>query len=179
MRLLKRCLEIINFFGGKYATVHIGLGIPVRDLNWKRAKHNLRELVRFGRNLGVTVCLENLKNGWTSEPDRFMELIEESEAKVTFDIGHAFSSPYTNNGGASCPEFIRMVAPKIVNAHIYEAEDPGHLPPQNLEIISPALEELLQTRCDWWVIELGEEHMVKHTRKLLNSFLESYFPQTS
>lgn len=179
LKVLKRCLEIINHFGGKYATVHIGLGASPQDLSWKRAIQHLRELVRYGRSLNVKVCLENLKNGWTSEPQRFIELVEESGALVTFDIGHAFSSPQANNGGISCSKFIRMIAPKIVNAHIYEAESTSHLPPQNLKIIGPALSELLKTQCDWWVIELGEEQWIKHTRNLLDTFFDNNLQSAS
>lgn len=174
LRLLKRSLEIAKDFGGNFATVHIGLGSPMENLDWKRTINNLGRLVEHGERLGITVCLENLKNGWTSEPELFIELIEQSGAWVTFDIGHAFSSPQCRNG-TSCTDFIRLVAPRIVNAHIYEAEDPGHLPPRDLQIIGPALTELLTTKCDWWVIELGKKEWVENTRGLICTFLESNF----
>lgn len=173
LQLLKQCLEIIRNFGGKFATVHIGLGTPIEDLDWRRSLSNLQGLVEHGEKLGVVVCLENLKHGWTSEPELFLKLIERSGAKVTFDIGHAFSNPHSRNGGTSCVDFIKLVAPKIINAHIYEAEDPGHLPPKDLEIISPALTELLKTKCDWWVIELGKKEWVENTRNLLCTFLDN------
>jgi sugar phosphate isomerase/epimerase len=175
LRLLKRSFEIIKNFGGKYATVHVGLGSPMENLDWRRTVVNLQRLVEHGKRLGLVVCLENLKNGWTSEPELFLELIEKSGALVTFDIGHAFSSPHSRNGGVCCVDFIKLVSDKIVNAHIYEAEDPGHLPPRDLEIISPALAELLKTKCDWWVIELGKKEWVENTRSLLCTFLDGHF----
>lgn len=161
--------------GGRYLTIHMGLNSKAHgELHWENGLRNLRELVKYGKERDVVVCLENLKTGFTSEPERFLELIEVSGAKVTFDIGHAASSLSARNGH-SAARFARLVAPHIVNAHIYEEEGPGHIAPTDLTKIEGALKELVDAGCRWWVIELTDPAEVKRTQQLLNSFLNQHY----
>lgn len=172
---IKEAIDHVQRFGGRYVTLHVGLNSRVHgELDWENALKNLRELVSFGKQRGVTVCLENLKSGFTSEPEPFLKLIELSGASVTFDIGHAISSDAGKNG-ACAEEFVRLVSPYIVNAHIYEAEEaPGHIAPKDLNTIEPVLRELIKTDCGWWVIELGDQEEIRRTRNLIQSFLSRY-----
>ncbi|MDI6822193.1 MAG: sugar phosphate isomerase/epimerase [Actinomycetota bacterium] len=173
--LFKDIIDSVQRFGARYITVHIGLDRESENkLSWERAVENLSELVGYGNERGVTVCLENLKTGWTSDPQLFLRLVELSGAKVTFDIGHANSSVHANDGGVTAVEFLESVAKHVVNAHIYEAEEPHHIAPRDLSVIGPVLERLLKTGCDWWVIELDDKEEVEHTKTLLQSFLEQY-----
>jgi len=159
----KTLIQIISRLGGRFFTVHIGIGQPASDLLcWKTAIKNLSRLVEFGGKYAVTVCLENLLTGWTSQPDRFKELIGRSGAGVTFDIGHA-----------TCSNFIDSIKDRVFNAHIYHSEEPGlgHVPPRTLDDIMSRLELLMDTKCDWWVIELTNASETLHTKSLLQDFL--------
>lgn len=94
----KDCIEFISNFNGEYATIHIGLGMKSMDeLRYETALAHLSDLVECGREQKITVCLENLTKGWTNNPHGFLEMIEESKAGVTFDIGHANACPWVLN----------------------------------------------------------------------------------
>ena len=169
--LLTRSIDVIERLGGRFLTVHIGLNADgPQALCMDKAKTNLARLVEYGRKHEVIISLENLKNGQTSEPEQFLELIGFSGAMVTLDIGHALSSEAHENGWP-CQSFIRAVSPWIINAHIYESETDRHNAPTDLSIIGPSLTELLGTGCDWWVIELADANEVAQTRRLLEEML--------
>jgi len=172
VKLLKKCIDAIATFDARYLTLHIGGASTIEELSWDTAVKNLSELVNYGDKNGIVVCLENLKVGWTSDPVLFSKLVELSGAKVTFDIGHANSSVYANSGETSCLDFLEAVSALVANAHIYEAEDPDHIAPDNLSIIGPVLKELVKTPCDWWVVELDDCDSIEKTRSLLQGFLD-------
>lgn len=172
---LKAAIVHVQKGGGRYLTIHMGLNSKMHnELSWENGLRNLRELVKYGKDRGVVVCLENLRTGFTSQPERFLKLVEVTGAKVTFDIGHATSSLSAKNG-TSAAEFIRLVAPYIVNAHIYEKEEPGHIAPTDLKSIGGVLEELVNAGCGWWVIELGQPAEVRQTQQLIYSFLNQHY----
>ncbi len=70
----------------------------------------------------MVVCLENLKHGWTNNPETFVELVEASGSMVTFDIGHARASPFISSGDYTLQEFLESVENRIRNLHVYEIE---------------------------------------------------------
>jgi sugar phosphate isomerase/epimerase len=154
-----------------YATVHLACNeSPPEALDWETAVRNLSVLVEYGQERGVTVCLENLRTGWTSDPDLFVQLVDQSGARVTFDLGHANSSAFA----AQRLGFLERVASRVVNAHVYEVErvGVGHIAPIDLRVIGPLLESLLHTGCDWWLIELADQEAVERTQALLLAYLE-------
>ncbi|HDP69696.1 MAG TPA: hypothetical protein ENN38_02675 [Actinobacteria bacterium] len=170
--IFKFCADKIRDFGGRFMTVHVGLWSKnPEEISWNNAVKNLSKLVDYGEAKGVTVCLENLKAGFTSDPGLFQKLIELTGAKVTFDLGHANSSLHAKNGFIGL-DFLKLMASHIVNAHVYEREEPHHIFPQDLSLIGPMLKHLLEeTKCDWWVIELADRQEVEYTRSLLQSLL--------
>jgi sugar phosphate isomerase/epimerase len=172
----KALIQIISEVGGRFITVHIGLQQPSGELlSWKSAMDNLHRLVEFGEKYGVKVCLENLIYGWTSQPDRFKELIVQSGAGVTFDIGHVYCCEAVKTGKSAYSDFIDSVKDRVFNAHIYHSEPPGvgHVPPRTLEDILPRLELLMDAKCYWWVIELPNSRETLHTNSLLQDFLSA------
>lgn len=182
----KDCLEFISSLNGEYATIHIGLGMESMDeLRYETALAHLSDLVSYGREKSITLCLENLTKGWANNPHEFLEMIEESSAGVTFDIGHANACPWVMNNQGTSMDFLRTFSSHVINAHIYEIEKiddktlvPYHVAPQRLDFIRPLLSELLGTKCDWWLIELKEKEEVNHTRTLLQAFLKETQQQT-
>lgn len=177
MELLTESLPVLERLDADYMTVHIGLHKDGdQGLDAKIARDNLARLVEVANRFGITICLENLKNGLTSRPKDFVEIIRASGAMVTFDIGHALSST-AHRDDWPCPRFIEAVSSSIVNAHIYEAETDRHIAPQDLSVIGMPLAKLLQaTTCNWWVIELSETREIFHTRRLLEQLMSSDNP---
>lgn len=178
VELLKWCVDMCAIFNGETMTVHIGMGIKSGDhLNYDNAVAGLSELASYGERRNVAVCLENLTKGRTSRPETWLELIEKSGVGATFDLGHANASPCVLEGRTTSLEFLKAVAPHIRNAHVYEIEKigengiPYHVAPENLNVIGPLLSELLNTDCDYWLIELINVGEVEHTRNLLRPFL--------
>jgi sugar phosphate isomerase/epimerase len=171
VKLIKNCMDMIRYFDARYLTLHIGGAGTIEQLSWDAAVRNLTELVEYGGKCGIKLCLENLKSGWTSDPVLFCKLIKSSGAGVTFDIGHANSSVYAVSGQATCLDFLGEVQNYLFNAHIYEAEDPYHIAPEDLGVIGPTLKALMGTPCDWWVVELDDPESVEKTRSLLEDFV--------
>ena len=166
----KEVIDALPGQGERLLTVHLPLCSDVTPRQLASARDRLRDVVQYGCERGVTVCLENLRWGVTSDPAAFIDLIEYSGAGVTFDIGHANSSEFAQ-AGFSSERFAELVSAHVRNAHVYDREDPYHRAPTDLARIGPTLEILLQTGCDWWVIELFDREEVVATRSLLMEFL--------
>lgn len=170
---LSGALEAIDALpgtGNRILTVHLPLPSDCSATDFADARSRLAEVVAHGRAANVSVCLENLRWGVTSDPDRFIDLVESSDAAVTFDIGHANSSDVAS-AGFSAERFARLVSDRVRNAHIYDREDPHHVAPHDLDRIGPVLDILLESQCDWWVIELFDRDEVIATREMLGGFL--------
>ncbi|MGD9368938.1 MAG: TIM barrel protein [Desulfobacteraceae bacterium] len=175
----KQCLDVVAQYQGRFATLHIGLGLKsIEQISYETALSHLEDLVAYAKERRIVLCLENLTKGFTNHPDRFLTMIVSTGAAATFDLGHANASPWVLEGRGTSVDFLRMIAPHVMNAHVYEVEKidpatdiPYHVAPQNLDKIEPLLRGLLGTRCDWWLIELPDLDDVNHSRQLLQSFL--------
>jgi sugar phosphate isomerase/epimerase len=167
-------VDVVARCGGSYLTVHAALhGGAHQYPVFARTKERLRELVEHGHDAGVTVCLENLRWGLTSEPEHFIDLVDATGAAVTLDVGHAVSSETAITGVTGGAEYARMLATRIVGAHVYDREDPHHIAPTDLDRIGDTLDVLLdETTCRWWVIELFQAEEIRTTRTLLRSLLD-------
>ncbi|MEJ2212057.1 MAG: hypothetical protein P8129_23905 [Anaerolineae bacterium] len=75
-------LEVMPGLGEPVITVHIGLHSQ-DPLDADRAVEHLARLVERGRQLGITVCLENLRQGPTSDPETVVEWAVASGAMIT------------------------------------------------------------------------------------------------
>ncbi len=170
----KVVLRRIQAAGARFMTLHIGLGQPANSgLDLTCAAHNLRELVDAGRRAGVTVCLENLAGGWTSNPRIFNYLIRNSGAGITVDFGHALAAE-PGGGPEAFREFVSAFPERVANSHIYHREVPGsgHTPPNVLDDILERLHLLkTETDCRWWTIELHEPNDILHTRRIIVDYL--------
>ncbi len=172
--IFRRIIRLVSKAGGEYLTVHIGLGHDsTESLSWGTSIENLRGIVRYGAELRVQVCLENLAWGWTSKPNLFEKLIRKSSASVTFDIGHAHACESVQAQYYDFEDFISPHDGRVLNAHIYHTEIPGqgHIPPERLEDIAERLDLLRSVGCNWWVIEIKEPEGLIHTKALLDEYL--------
>jgi sugar phosphate isomerase/epimerase len=186
MALFKRIIRLVSKAGGKYLTIHVGLGHDTtKILSWESTIENLRDLVHFGGEHGITLCLENLAWGWTSRPNLFEKLVRRSGVSVTVDIGHADACESVKCQQFSVKDFISPHPAKVRNAHIYHTEIPGvgHVPPACYEDIAGRLELLGRSACTWWVIEIREEKGLLATQPFVEQFLSeaisvNLFPKT-
>jgi sugar phosphate isomerase/epimerase len=174
--IFRRIIRLISKAGGRYVTIHIGLGHDsTLTLSWENTLDKLRSLVHYGRTMRVNVCLENLAWGWTSKPNLFEKLIRTSGAGVTLDIGHAHACDSVQSRFYAMEDFVSPHPDRIWNAHIYHTEilDVGHTTPNSVEDIADRLSLLEKTRCNWWVLELREESGLLKTKKIVDEYLLS------
>jgi hypothetical protein len=165
-------LDAMHGLGEQVVTFHVGLKSqdPIAP---GLAIGNLTRVVEHGRNLGITVCLENLRRGPTSDPRKVAAWAEASGAKTTFDIGHAVESQLVKDGELTTLEFLEIMADRLHEVHMYERETDRHHPPKDMHIIGPIVDRLLQTDCRWWTIELDDYEESLATRKLLIDYLQA------
>lgn len=173
METFRRACTLISRLEGRYVTIHLGLGLDsTKGSSWERTLEALADLVRHGKSLGVTVCLENLAWGWSSRPQLFEKLIRKSRARITLDFGHASVCSSVETQGYTFEDFVAPHPQKIINAHIYHEErDDLHLPPRNLDDLRPRLDILSSLPCDWWVLELREESALLATLDIVREYL--------
>lgn len=178
MDLYRRKLELIAVLGGRYATIHLGLKrIDCRDLDWRKAIENLASLVAFGDELGVTVCLENIIAGWTGKPELFEQIIRQTGAGVTLDIGHAHVCQMNQPEENIYEQLTQPNRENIFGAHIYHTEisGVGHIVPENVLQIRKRLSLLNSLpNCKWWLIELSKPNEILRTRRICRDFLAEF-----
>jgi sugar phosphate isomerase/epimerase len=171
--IFQKIIRLISRKGGGYLSIHVGLGrdstIP---LSWDTTTYNLKNLVQYGRERRVKVCLENLAWGWTSKPNLFEKLIRKSGALVTIDIGHAVVCESVSSQLFNVADFILPHSESLVTAHLYDREtEQGHIPPKKLSDIQDRLDLLAKTGCDWWVIEIREVEGLLKTKAMIDEYL--------
>jgi sugar phosphate isomerase/epimerase len=174
--LFNRVIRLVSKAGGRYLTLHVGLGHDTtRVLSWQRTVDNLRRLVQTGAAHGMTVCLENLLWGWTSKPNLFEKLIRHTGAGVTLDLGHAYGCEAVQSRQFEVADFITPHAGRIFNAHVYHTEVPGvgHLPPETADDLADRLQLLETVGCRWWTIEIREPAPLLKTRQIIADYFNA------
>ena len=172
--LFRKIIRMVSKVGGRFLTIHIGLGRDSTEpLSWESTLRNLRDLVQFGADYRIKVCLENLAWGWTSKPNLFEKLIRRSGAGVTFDIGHAYACESIRSQHYAIEDFVTPHAERVYNAHVYHEEVPGigHRPPAKLEDIQARLDLLRAVGCDWWLVEIMDREDLLRTKAMIQDYL--------
>jgi sugar phosphate isomerase/epimerase len=163
-------LEAMHGRGEQVITVHVGLKREV-PLDPDRVVTNLSRLVERARDLGITVCLENLRRGPTSDPETVVEWARQSGAMITLDVGHAVSCQRVQEGALTPLDFVELFTDRLHEAHVYEREEDRHYPPRDMSVLGPIVDRLLETHCTWWTIELNDYDEALATRSLLLDYL--------
>jgi len=172
--IFRGIIRMVSRAGGKFLSIHIGLGHDSTEpLCWETTIANLRNLVRFGADHQVRICLENLAWGWTSKPNLFEKLIRLSGAGVTFDIGHAQVCESVQSQQYAVEDFVTPHPNRVFNAHVYHEEIPGlgHMPPKRIEDIEGRLALLSSVGCQWWAIEIKVPGPLITTKKIVDDYL--------
>jgi sugar phosphate isomerase/epimerase len=165
-------LEALHGLGEQVITVHIGLD-PKTPLDPGRAVANLSHIVARAEGLGITVCLENLRRGPTSDPETVLAWARESGAMITLDVGHAVSCQRVQSGELSPIDFVDTFEDRLLEVHMYERETDRHYPPRDMSVLGPIVDRLLTTSCGWWTIELGDDDEALATRALLIDYVQA------
>jgi sugar phosphate isomerase/epimerase len=173
--IYRRIIRLVSKVGGRFLTIHIGLGHDSTEpLSWNATINNMANLVRYAATRGIKVCLENLAWGWTSRPNLFEKIIRRSGAHVTLDLGHAEVCESVRTQQYAIEDFVTPHPERVLNAHIYHAEIPGlgHAPPRTQEEIEQRLDLLTAIGCEWWVIEIKEVEPLLLTKGILEAYLD-------
>ena len=165
-------LEAMHGLGEQVITLHIGLN-PKTPLDPGRAVANLSRVVTHAQGLGITVCLENLRRGPTSDPETVLAWARESGAMITLDVGHAVSCQRVQSGELTPVDFVDTFVDRLSEVHMYERETDRHYPPRDMAVLGPIVDRLLTTSCRWWTIELGDNDEALATRALLVDYLQA------
>jgi len=168
----RAAVEALHGWGEQVLTVHIGLDRQA-PLNPDRAVANLARLVRHAESLKVTIALENLRRGPTSDPETVVEWACRSGAMITLDVGHAVSCARVQRGELDPRQFVDLFAGRLIEAHVYERESDRHYPPRDMSMLGPIVDGLLGTHCAWWTIELDDLDEALATRALLLDYLRA------
>jgi sugar phosphate isomerase/epimerase len=172
LRLHLAALEAMHGRGEQVITVHVGLN---RDdpIDPAHAIKNLTIMVNRATELGITICLENLRRGPTSHPETVVTWARTAGSMITLDIGHANSSEHVQSGELSVIDFVDAFSDRLVEVHMYERETDRHYPPKDMTIIGPIVDRLTETPCTWWTIELDDYAEALSTRSLLLDYLQA------
>ena len=122
-------------------------------------------------DLGIIICLENLRHGLTSDPNTVLNWAQVSGSMITLDVGHAVSCERVQSGALSVVDFVEAFADRLHEVHMYERETDRHYPPRDMSILGPIVDRLLETECKWWTIELDDSAEALATRNLLLDYL--------
>jgi sugar phosphate isomerase/epimerase len=167
-----RALEAMCGLGEPVITLHVGLR-HADPIDAGRVVENLTRLQEHARHLGITIALENLRRGPTSDPETLSAWARASGAAITLDIGHAVSSEGVLSGARTVFDFLDATADRLVEVHMYEQETDRHHPPHDMAILGPIVDRLLSTKCAWWTIELDDYAEALATRALLLDYLQA------
>ena len=155
---------------GAVITCHVGLQ-PALPLAAGRLEENLGLLVQRAGQLGLTVAIENLRQGPAADPWQLWRWAETSGAALTLDVGHALSARLPLEQTMSMPDLIALFAPRLVEVHYYEREDDRHYRPETMAILGPVVNLLAAADCRWWTIELEKLADIDHTLAITREYL--------
>lgn len=167
--------KVVNFLTEKIApcflTIH-SPGIWDSEVFLNEAFEDLKALCRKAMQNGVVICLENMASGWTSDPERLIEVADKSGVSIVLDIGHFNSSECCRFNLWHRREVVEALGVFTVGAHIYEYEHNGHIPAKDHYLLWDALEALFLTKASWWVIEHNDRESFFDTYSIIKEFLE-------
>lgn len=161
-----RFLRAMHGIGEQHATLHIGL-TPGKPISRAQAINSLTKIVDYAADLGISIALENLKRGVTSDPFTVVDWCRQSGAGITLDVGHAVSCAGVARGDFSVTEIIDLFSDYLQEVHLYERETDRHHAPADMSILGEIVDRLLTTSCPWWTIELESIEDIATTRDLV------------
>lgn len=171
--MLKSYLQVLGQLTPAYLNLHVATDAYEDEADPKTAIRNIKELVKAADDFGLTICVENVRRGVTSDPSIYREIVVESGAKATIDIGHARGSDYVLKTKTDPMEFVRGIEDRIVTAHIYAFEDDqGHHPITEPTEVEDFLAAFAANNVEYWVLEHHSEETFVVTLEAVRSWLK-------
>ncbi len=171
---IKKIEKVVSFLAEKYApcflTIHSGICGTEDFLN--EAIEDLETFCKKATQNGVVICLENMASGWTSQPEKLVEVAEKSKIPIVLDIGHFNSSECCRLNLWRRREVVEALGGFTIGAHIYDHEHNGHVPAKDHYLLWDALESLCLTKATWWVIEHRDRESFFDTYFIVKEFLK-------
>jgi sugar phosphate isomerase/epimerase len=165
LALHMRAIDAIVGLGDPVMTVHIDL-LPSIEVKYSHILQYLGRLAAYARERGVTLCLENLRTGITSDPANVLEIATECGTGITLDIGHAVTCEQVVRKETTVAQIVERFRHRLQEVHFYEYEADTHYAPSDMAILGPVVDALLETDCRWWTIELNHYADILKTRRL-------------
>ncbi len=124
---IKSSIDLANEIDAETVVVHPGLmpflARPFEDKVYETANESIKELGDYGKDLGITVAIENMPTfeGMIYQSlERLDKLLRENEMFMTLDIGHANHVGYP-------AEAMYFDSIKHIHAHDNFGDDDSHL----------------------------------------------------
>ncbi len=160
-------------------TLHVGSNsISVDELDWEVALAHLKQLGEFAGERNGKVLLENLKVGWTTDPETHLQMVDHGGLGITFDTGHAASNAMVRSEKLDLVDYADALSERIQHVHFYayESLDQGrHIPPQGWADIERIWRKVVSLpKLVSIVLELATEQELAQTFNLLNANREKW-----
>jgi sugar phosphate isomerase/epimerase len=115
--LIKKSMDLAVLMGSEIVVVHPGhmpiLGHKIKPKILKFNRESLWECSKYAHDVGVSMCVENMPNieGLLfTNLDELSELVDDIDAYMTLDVGHAHNNQFT--------EEYMLKYPKIKHVHL-------------------------------------------------------------
>lgn len=173
---LKMYLDFLEELEASHLVIHAG--VDDTECPEENVVDDLKKLVDIAETKSITLCVENLRFGLSSDPHRLRELAEECGSRIVFDVGHANSCHWTLDEKRSSKDFLRIIENSVVSAHVYLKEEGGrHHPFREIEEVKDLLDHLTGLNSVvWWTIELPVIEDVIKEKLMIDSYFKRRFP---
>ncbi|ABR55019.1 Xylose isomerase domain protein TIM barrel [Methanococcus vannielii SB] len=147
-----------------YLTIHLHNGLKP---DYDTLLNNVSELTDYAKKSNIVLCIENLRYGFSANPENVINIADFTDCDITFDIGHVCYEKRQ--------EYVDIFSDRIYNVHVYELEnETGHVAPKDLKNLTPILDKLLNVGANQWLIELMDIGEIKHTELLLHKYIKEH-----
>jgi sugar phosphate isomerase/epimerase len=151
---LKMYIDFLEELEASHLVIHAG--VDDTECPRENVVEDLMKLVSIAESKSISLCVENLRFGLSSDPYRLRELAEECGSNIVFDLGHANSCRWTASEKRSPKDFLKIIENRVVGAHIYLKEEGGrHHAFREIDDVKETLDQLIGINgIVWWTIEL-------------------------
>lgn len=134
-----KSLHICKFFGCKYIVVHgfkLTRYLGSEELEWKKTEEFIRFLAPMAKEMGITICIENLYNslgnhiveGPCCNVQKVIERIDQINAEYGAEVlGFCFDTGHANLVGLDFYDFITRLEKRLKVLHIHDNDGVGDL----------------------------------------------------
>lgn len=147
-------IDFLEELEASHLVIHAG--VDDTECPRENVVEDLMKLVSIAESKSISLCVENLRFGLSSDPYRLRELAEECGSNIVFDLGHANSCRWTASEKRSPKDFLKIIENRVVGAHIYLKEEGGrHHAFREIDDVKETLDQLIGINgIVWWTIEL-------------------------